>query len=60
MAGYQIFRNGLAIATTTNTAFVDANISANTAYTYGVSAYDAAGNSSPQSTWQFSIQWNAP
>ncbi len=60
VAGYQIFRNGLSIATTTNTAFVDANIIANTAYTYGLSAYDTAGNVSPQSTWQFSIQWNIP
>ncbi|MBI5530722.1 MAG: DUF4082 domain-containing protein [Candidatus Doudnabacteria bacterium] len=50
VAGYKVFRDGLQIATTTITNFADMNLSAGTQYSYTVSAYDAAGNSSAQST----------
>jgi chitodextrinase len=50
VAGYQIFRNSAQIATSTNTNFSDTGLTANTQYTYAVSAYDAAGNVSAQST----------
>ncbi len=49
-AGYRVYRNGTQITTTTNTSYTDNSLSAGTLYTYTVSAYDAAGNVSSQST----------
>ncbi len=49
VAGYNVFRNGAKVATTTSTGYNNTGLSANTTYTYTVSAYDAAGNTSPQS-----------
>jgi chitodextrinase len=49
VAGYKVFRNSSSIATTTATTYADTGLSAGTAYTYTVSAYDAAGNSSAPS-----------
>lgn len=46
---YTVFRNGQQIGTTTNTTFNDTNLTANTTYTYTVSAKDKAGNNSAQS-----------
>lgn len=46
VAGYIVFRNGAQIATTTNTYFHNTGLSAGTAYTYRIKAYDAAGNRS--------------
>ena len=43
-------RNGTAIATTPVPSFTDSGLSPATAYTYKVSAYDAAGNESARST----------
>lgn len=49
VAGYQIFRNGAQIATTSTANFSDAGLSASTTYAYTVAAYDSSGNVSPQS-----------
>ena len=51
VAGYTIFRNGSQVGTvTTYPSFQDIGLSPDTAYTYTVSAYDAAGNISAQSS----------
>ena len=49
VAGYQVFRNGNAIATTTATSYTDTGLTASTTYSYTVSAIDAAGNVSAPS-----------
>jgi len=48
--GYKIFRNGTQIATSIAPSYSDTTCSAGTAYSYTVSAYDAVGNNSAQST----------
>lgn len=49
VAGYQIYRNGRQVGTTTTTGYSDRNLAASTSYRYSVAAYDAAGNVSAQS-----------
>lgn len=49
VAGYNIYRGGAKIATSTTTSFGDGTVVANTSYSYTVSAYDGAGNTSAQS-----------
>jgi chitodextrinase len=49
VTGYKVYRNGNLIGTTPNTSFTDTNLSPGTSYTYQVSAYDAAGNTSSPS-----------
>jgi len=49
VAGYKVFRNGTQVGTASNTSYQDTGLSAATA-TYAVSAYDAAGNTSGQSS----------
>lgn len=58
IAGYKIFRNNTVIATTnigtvstsvSDTLHTDTLVSPSTTYTYAVAAFDAAGNTSPQS-----------
>jgi chitodextrinase len=49
VAGYRVFRNGNQIATVTTTSYSNTGLAASTAYTYTVSAFDAAGN---VSAWQ--------
>jgi hypothetical protein len=49
VAGYQIFRNGSQIATTTQVSYQDTGLAASTGYIYTVSAYDNANNISSQS-----------
>lgn len=49
VTGYQVFRNGSQVATTTITSFSDTNLALATSYSYAVSAFDAAGNVSAQS-----------
>lgn len=44
VAGYEIERDGEPLATTTNTTYRDRGLATNTAYKYGVTAFDAAGN----------------
>ncbi len=50
VVGYNIIRNGVVIATSTTTSFGDGTLSPNTTYTYTISAFDAAGNTSNPST----------
>ena len=44
--GYKVFRDGSEIGTTTTPSYVDESLTAETAYVYAVSAFDAAGNES--------------
>jgi len=50
VAGYRIFRGGVQIGTTNGLSFQDVGLTANTTYSYKVAAFDAPGNTSPQST----------
>ena len=50
VAGYKVFRNGSQVGTTTQTSYSDSGLQPSTTYSYTVSAYDAAGNNSAQST----------
>ena len=47
--GYQVFRDGLQIATTTLTNYADSGLTQNTSYVYFVRAFDAAFNISSSS-----------
>ncbi|MDI5971015.1 RICIN domain-containing protein [Streptomyces sp. SL13] len=44
VAGYDVFRNGTQVGTTATTGYTDSGLSASTAYSYTIKAYDAAGN----------------
>jgi beta-glucanase (GH16 family) len=50
VAGYRIYRNGSQVGTATGTTYQDTGLAASTTYSYTVSAYDAAGDSSAQSS----------
>jgi hypothetical protein len=50
VTGYKIYRDGVEITTTSNSSYQDTGLSPSTTYSYTVSAYDAAGNESGQST----------
>ena len=50
VTGYKIYRAGTQIGTSVINSYSDTGLGASTAYTYTVSAYDAAGNGSSQST----------
>ena len=52
VAGYTVYRNGSALATTgsSTTTYTDSAVSPSTAYTYTVDAFDNAGNHSAQSS----------
>src|SRR2546426_6423720 len=50
VTGYNIFRGGVKVGTAPGTSFQDAGLTASTSYAYNVSAFDAAGNTSAQST----------
>jgi hypothetical protein len=49
-AGYQVYRDGIQIASATSPSYADTGLSSNIAYTYRIAAYDGAGNISGQST----------
>jgi YD repeat-containing protein len=49
LAGYRIYRGGSHIGTTTGTNYTDTGVVGSTAYSYVVSAYDGAGNTSGSS-----------
>ncbi|MFZ3091178.1 MAG: fibronectin type III domain-containing protein [Nitrospirota bacterium] len=49
VTGYSIYRDGALIDTSATNSYSNIGLSASTAYTYTVSAYDAAGNVSSQS-----------
>ena len=50
VASYEVSRGGSVLANVTETTYDDTNLNANTTYTYGVRACDAAGNCSSQAT----------
>ena len=50
VTGYDVLRNGQVVATSATTSFNDTGLTADTSYTYGVRARDAAGNTSPVGT----------
>ena len=50
VTGYKIYRGGVQIGTSASTNYSNTGLSTNTTYSYTVSAYDAAGNTSSQST----------
>jgi hypothetical protein len=49
VTGYNIFRNGTKIGTSTTTSYTDNSVASSTTYTYTVTAYDAAGQVSTPS-----------
>jgi chitodextrinase len=50
VTGYNIYRVGTKIGTSATNSYSDTGLSASTNYSYTVSAYDAAGNTSSQSS----------
>jgi chitodextrinase len=50
VAGYDAFKNGSKVGTTTATSYTFSNLSCGTSYTLAVDAYDAAGNRSSLSS----------
>ena len=50
VTGYKIYRNGTYLTTTTSTSYNNTGLTPATSYSYRVSAIDAAGNESSQST----------
>jgi len=50
VVGYTIYRNGVQIGTSASTSFVDNTVSGGTSYSYTVTAYDAAMNTSAVSS----------
>jgi GH18 family chitinase/chitodextrinase len=50
VTGYKVFKDGVQVTTTTSTSYTFTGLTANTSYTLGVSAYDAAGNVSTLGT----------
>ncbi|MGF7047717.1 glycosidase/chitodextrinase [Paenibacillus sp. DS2015] len=57
VTGYEIWRDGAKVGTSTSTTYTNTGLTANTAYSYTVKAYDAAGNISDAST-AFSVTTN--
>jgi hypothetical protein len=50
LTGYKVYRNNIQIGTPTTNTYNDTNLTANTAYSYTVVAYDGAGNTSATSS----------
>lgn len=50
VTGYKIYRNGSQVGTSGTASFTDNGLQPKVTYSYTVSAYDAAGNNSAQST----------
>jgi len=50
VAGYRIYRNGTQVAASGTTSYTDTGLQSGTTYSYTISAYDAAGNNSAQSS----------
>ena len=60
VTGYKVYRGGTQIGTSIGTSYSDTGLSASTQYTYTVSAYDAAGNNSSQSSSVSATTQSAP
>ena len=50
VTGYKVYRNGSQMGTSVTTEYTDTGVASNTIYSYTVSAYDAVGNNSAQSS----------
>lgn len=50
VTGYKIYRNNIQIGTSATNSYSDTGLSPSTSYSYTVSAYDAVGNTSSQSS----------
>lgn len=50
VTGYEVYRDGTLVGTTSSTSYTDSNLTASTTYSYTVKAYDAAGNKSAASS----------
>ncbi|WP_433605907.1 fibronectin type III domain-containing protein [Dactylosporangium sp. CA-139114] len=50
VTGYKVLRGGAQVGTSATTSYTDSGLNASTAYTYTVRAYDAAGNTSADSS----------
>ena len=50
VTGYNIFRNSTKVGTSATAGFTDGGLAASTTYSYAVSAFDAAGNTSAKSS----------
>ncbi|MBI3804989.1 MAG: fibronectin type III domain-containing protein [Nitrospirae bacterium] len=50
VAGYRVYRNGTQVGTTATASYADSGLVASTTYSYTISAYDAAGNASAQTS----------
>lgn len=50
VAGYQVFRNGMQVASVAGPPYSDGGLAAGTTYSYQVAAYDDAGNVSDESS----------
>jgi chitinase len=50
VTGYRIYRDGIQVADVSSTTYQDTGLSKDTTYVYTISAYDAVGNESSQST----------
>ena len=49
VAGYDVYRNGVLVGSTSATSYTDTGLTASTSYSYAVRARDNAGNASAQS-----------
>lgn len=47
VSGYNVYRNGSKVGTTTSTSYTDSGLAASTKYTYAVTAYNSIGESAP-------------
>ncbi len=50
VSGYNVYRNGVLVVNSVSTNYEDTGLTASTTYNYTISALDAAGNESTQST----------
>lgn len=50
VTGYKVYRNGTQVGTPTGTSYTDTGLNPNTTYSYTVSAHDAIGNNSAESS----------
>jgi chitodextrinase len=50
LTGYHLYRGGVLIASPTGTTYTDTGLTAKTAYSYTIAAYDSAGNASATSS----------
>ncbi len=60
VTGYRIYRDGIQVADISSITFQDTGLSPSTTYSYTVSAYDAAGNESGQSSMSSATTLSLP